>query len=77
VERQLHIGEIKMRQQLIEASKEHFRSHINKHRMNIEVILNNPTAIHEHSDIMDAIEKEVAQIAEYHDKLEVMETYFK
>jgi hypothetical protein len=45
--------------------------------MNIEVILNNPTAIHEHSDIMDAIEKEVAQIAEYHDKLEVMETYFK
>jgi hypothetical protein len=41
-----------MRQQLIEASKEHFRSHINKHRMNIEVMLNNPTAIHEHNDIM-------------------------
>ena len=65
-----------MRQQLIEASKEHFRAHINKHRMNIEVMLNNPTAIHEHSDIMDAIEKEVAQIAEYMDKLEVMEKYF-
>jgi len=26
---------------------------------------------------MDAIEKEVAQIAEYMDKLEVMEKYFK
>ncbi len=65
-----------MRKQLIEASKEHFRSHINKHRMNIEVMLNNPTAIHEHSDIMDAIEKEAAQIAEYMDKLEVMEKYF-
>lgn len=66
-----------MRQQLIEASKEQFRAHITKHRMNIEVILNNPTAIQEHADIMDAIEKEAAYIAEYMDKLEVMEKYFK
>jgi hypothetical protein len=40
-------------------------------------MLNNPMAIHEHSDIMEAIEKEVAQIAEYMDKLEVIEKYFK
>ena len=65
-----------MRQQLIEASKEHFLSHIAKHRMNVEVMLNNPTAIPEHSDIMEAIEKEVAKMAEYQDKLEVMERYF-
>ncbi len=65
-----------MRQQLIETSKEHFRSHINKHRMNIEVMLNNPTAIQEHGDIMEAIEKEAGHIAEYMDKLEVMEKYF-
>ncbi len=66
-----------MRKQLIEASKQHYLAHIEKHRINVEVILNNPTAIAEHSDIMDAIEKEVAQIAEYMDKLEVMEKYFK
>ena len=65
-----------MRQQLIEASKEHFRSHITKHRMNIEVMLNNPIAIQEHGDLMDAIEKEAGHIAEYMDKLEVMEKYF-
>ena len=67
---------MEMRQQLIEASKEHFRAHITKHRMNIEVMLNNPTAIQEHADIMEAIEKEAAYIAEYMDKLEVMEKYF-
>ena len=67
---------MEMKQRLIETSKEHFRSHINKHRMNIEVMLNNPTAIHEHSDIMEAIEKETGMIAEYMDKLEVMEKYF-
>jgi hypothetical protein len=66
-----------MRKQLIEASKKHFESHIIKHQMNVEVMLANPTAIHDHSDIMDAIEKEVAQIAEYMDKLEVMEKYFR
>ena len=65
-----------MRQQLIEASKQHFLAHIEKHRINIEVMLNNPTAIQEHGDIMEAIEKEAGYIAEYMDKLEVMEQYF-
>jgi hypothetical protein len=65
-----------MRKQLLEASKQHFESHILKHRMNIEVILNNPTAINDHSDIMGAIEKEIEYIAEYMDKLEVLEKYF-
>jgi hypothetical protein len=65
-----------MRQQLIDASRQHYLAHIEKHRINVEVILNNPTAIMDHSDIMDAIEKEVAQIAEYMDKLEVLDRYF-
>ena len=66
-----------MRTQLIQVSKQHYQAHIEKHRINVEVMLNNPTAIHDHSDIMEAIEKEVAYIAEYMDKLEVLEKYFK
>jgi hypothetical protein len=66
-----------MRKKLIEASKQHYLAHIEKHKINVEVILNNPMAIHDHSDIMDAIEKEVSQIAEYMDKVEVLEKYFK
>jgi hypothetical protein len=34
-------------------------------------------AIHDHTDLMGAIEKEVASIAEYQDKLDIMEKYFK
>jgi hypothetical protein len=41
--------------------------------MNIRVMMNNPMAIHEHTDFMGAIELELAQIAEYKDKLEAME----
>lgn len=66
-----------MRTQLLEALRAHFSAHILKHKMNVEVMLNNPTAIHDHSDIMDAMEKEIAQIAEYHDKLEMVEKYLK
>lgn len=65
-----------MRKELIKASALHYASHIEKHRINVEVMLQNPTAIHEHSDIMDAIEKEVALMAEYRDKLEIMELFF-
>jgi hypothetical protein len=66
-----------MRTQIISALKQHFEAHILKHKMNVDIMLSNPMAIHDHTDLMDAIEKEVALIAEYHDKLEVMETYFK
>jgi hypothetical protein len=44
--------------------------------MNVDIMLANPMAIHDHTDLMDAIEKEVAQIAEYQDKLEIMNVYF-
>jgi hypothetical protein len=66
-----------MKKQLVEASIQHFEAHIIKHKMNVEIMLSNPMAIHDHTDLMSAIEKEVAQIAEYMDKLEVMEKYFK
>lgn len=66
-----------MRQQIVQTLIKHFESHIVKHKMNVEIMLSNPMAIHDHTDLMSAIEKEIAQIAEYKDKLEVIEKYFK
>jgi len=66
-----------MRNDLIRSSALHFKAHIEKHRMNIEVLLNNPTAIPGHIDVMDAIEKELAEMADYADKLEMLNTYFE
>jgi hypothetical protein len=45
--------------------------------MNVDIMLSNPMALHDHTDLMDAIEKEVALIAEHQDKLDIMESYFK
>jgi hypothetical protein len=66
-----------MRKEIIVVLKDHFKAHIFKHKMNVDIMLNNPTAIHDHTDLMDAIEKEVTLIAEYQDKLDIMESYFK
>ena len=65
-----------MREELIKASKLHFKAHIEKHRVNVENLLNNPTGVAEHPDVMDTIEKELEIISEYHDKLEVLKKYF-
>ena len=67
---------MEMKKEMISVLKQHFEAHILKHKMNVDIMLGNPMAIHEHTDLMEAIEKEVAQIAEYMDKLEVMEKYF-
>jgi hypothetical protein len=65
-----------MRKEMLETLRVHFTSHILKHKMNVEVMLNNPIAIHDHTDIMTAMENEIASMAEYKDKLEVLEKYF-
>ena len=66
-----------MREQLLEAFVSHAQGHIAKHRANVEVYLHNPAGIGEHSDIIEAIEIEVKQIAEYDDMLEMVNKYFK
>ena len=65
-----------MRQQLINAFKSHAKGHIDKHKANVEVYLTNPAGIGEHSDIIEAIECEMKQIAEYDDMLEMVDKYF-
>ena len=65
-----------MRKEMLEAVRGHAWAHIQKHRMNVEVYLNNPVGVGEHSDIMDAIEKEIEEMAKYHDHLEILNTYF-
>ena len=65
-----------MREQLLEAFVSHAQGHIAKHVANVEVYLHNPAGIGEHSDIIEAIECEVKQIAEYDDMLEMAKKYF-
>ena len=65
-----------MRKDILNASKLHFEAHIEKHKVNVNNLLRNTVGVAEHSDIMDPIEKQLSIIAEYDDKLNVLEKYF-
>ena len=65
-----------MRDEIIKASRLHFEAHIEKHRVNVENLLQNSVGIGEHADVMDAIEKELDEMSKYHDLLEVLRVYF-
>ena len=65
-----------MREELLKASRIHFKAHIEKHRINVENLLNNSVGVAEHPDLMETIEKEVGIMAEYDDKLAVLDKYF-
>ena len=66
-----------LRDDILSAFQSHAKGHIDKHRMNVEIYLTNPAGIGEHPDIMEAIETEMKQIAEYDDMLAMAEKYFK
>ena len=66
-----------MREQLLAAVKAHAQGEIAKHRANVNVYLENPVGIGEHSDITEAIQEELDKIARYHDQIEVVNKYFR
>tara|TARA_Y100000114_G_C11677546_1_gene286971 strand:+ start:172 stop:378 length:207 start_codon:yes stop_codon:yes gene_type:complete len=66
-----------MREQIIKALIAHAQGDIQKHVANIEVYLTNPAGIGEHSDVMEAIEHELNQVAKYMDQIEVIQKYIQ
>tara|TARA_R110001592_G_scaffold5126_1_gene28420 strand:- start:11070 stop:11300 length:231 start_codon:yes stop_codon:yes gene_type:complete len=64
-----------MEDKLLEAVRKHAEGHVAKHVANIEVYLNNPVGIGEHSDIISAIETELSSMAKWHEKLEMLDIY--
>ena len=73
---QINEWESIMRKQILKASRLNFQAHIEKHRINVENLLNNTVGVAEHPDILETIEKEINMIAEYDDKLEMLDKYF-
>ena len=65
-----------MREMLIGAARTYYMGLINKHISNVEILLSNPTGIGEHQDIQAAMEEELGKIADYHDKLEMLQKFF-
>ena len=66
-----------MRDKLLNALLAHANGDIQKHVANVEVYLENPAGIGEHSNIVEAIEQELNEIAKYQDQIDIINKYFK
>lgn len=65
------------RERIYDALVAHAKGHIEKHAANVEIYMEKAVGVGEHPDVLEAIEKELKIIAEYHDQLEILKTYIK
>ena len=61
---------------MLEVLKKMYEAEIEKAKANINIYLENPVGIGEHSDIIETIQKELDQMAAAHDRLEMLNKYF-
>ena len=65
-----------MREQILRALIAHAQGDIAKHKANIEIYIEHPAGVGEHTDILESIEKEIDIIAKYQDQIDVIKKYF-
>lgn len=61
-----------MKDNILLTMKHHYQAEISKHKLNIEIMLENPTAIPEHESFTSAIDKELELMTSARDKLETL-----
>jgi len=66
-----------MKTTIYKALWSYFKGQLEKHRANIQIHIDNPTGVAEHSDHMETLEKEIGLMAEYDEKIDILERYFK
>ena len=66
-----------MRNKMLDALKANAEGQIALHKMNVEVYLENPAGIGEHSDVTGAIQEELDKVARYEDQISIINKYLK
>lgn len=65
-----------MREHIINTMRSLYEMKVHEHKLNIDIMLANPTAIPEHESFVAAIDKELELMAAANDKLETLKQYF-
>ena len=67
---------VNLRENILKNQITYYNGLIAKHTQNVEIYLNQPVGIGEHSDVMAAIDGENSSIAQAHEKIEIVNHYF-
>ena len=71
------MGTLHMREQLLRAMLAHAQGEIEKHKANVNVYLEHPAGIGEHSDVTEAVIAELDKMAAADDRIEMLKKYFE
>jgi len=65
-----------MKTRLVKALIMNAEGNIAKHKLNIEVFLNNPSGVADHSDYIQTIQDEIDRLSHFEDQLETINKHF-
>ena len=68
---------VNLREKIIKSLLAYANGEIQIHLANVEVYLNNPAGIGEHSDVTGAIQEELDKVARYEDQISIINKYLK
>ena len=63
--------------QIVNTLLAHADGNIQKNVTNIKILMSNGVGVAEHPDMIDTIEKELCQVAKWHEQKEMIHTYLK
>ena len=67
---------VNLREEILKNQITYYNGVIAKHKQNVDIYLNQPVGIGEHSDVMGAIDGEINAIAQAHEKIQIINDYF-
>ena len=66
---------VNLREEILKNQITYYNGVIAKHKQNVDIYLNQPVGIGEHSDVMGAIDGEINAIAQAHEKIQIINHY--
>ena len=67
---------VNLREEILKNQIIYYNGVIAKHKQNVDIYLNQPVCIGEHSDVTGAIDTEINAIAQAHEKIQIINHYF-
>ena len=67
---------MKMKNKMLDAVRCHAEGLVAKHKMNVDVYLNNPTGIGEHSCVVESATHELEQLGKWNDIIETLNEFY-
>ena len=76
IKNNMFLANNKMKQKIIEALIAHTEGNIKKHVTNIDIFLENPAGVGDHADLLGTVLKEVKEISDNEEVINVLKKYF-